>query len=57
VPVLVLQGELDPFGVPPSCPHRELVLLPGGHDLKADLDGLGRAVGEWLDRVLRPLSP
>jgi uncharacterized protein len=56
VPVLVLQGERDPFGRPTPCHHRELVLLPGDHSLKADLDGIGRAVREWLDRVLRPFD-
>jgi len=55
-PVLVVQGERDPFGRPPPHAHRELVLLPGDHSLKADPDALGRAVGEWLDRVLRPLD-
>ena len=56
VPVLVVQGEGDPFGRPTASHHRELVLLRGDHNLKADLDGLGRAVREWLDRVLRPLG-
>lgn len=55
-PVLVVQGERDPFGRPPACHHRELVLLPGDHGLKSDLDGLSRAVTEWLDRILRPLA-
>jgi predicted alpha/beta-hydrolase family hydrolase len=56
-PVLVVQGERDPFGRPPPRSHsREVVLLAGDHNLKADLPGLGRAVGEWLDRMLRPLD-
>jgi predicted alpha/beta-hydrolase family hydrolase len=56
VPTLVVQGERDPFGRPESGHRREVVLLPGDHSLKADVDGLGRAVGEWLDRILRPLD-
>ncbi|WP_309112342.1 alpha/beta family hydrolase [Saccharothrix sp.] len=56
VPALVVQGENDPFGRPESAHHREVVLLPGDHNLKADLEGLRRAVGEWLDRILRPLD-
>lgn len=56
VPVLVVQGESDPFGRPTPSHHRDLVLLPGGHGLKGNLDALGRAVGEWLERVLRPLD-
>lgn len=56
VPVLVVQGEGDPFGRPEPAPGREVVLLPGDHSLKADPDGVGRAVGEWLERRLRPLD-
>lgn len=56
VPVLVVQGQSDPFGVPPASRHRELALLRGDHGLKSDLDGVDRAVGEWLERVLRPLG-
>lgn len=56
VPVLVVQGDRDPFGRPESTHHREVVLLPGDHGLKSDLDGVSRAVGEWLSRVLRPLT-
>jgi predicted alpha/beta-hydrolase family hydrolase len=56
VPALVVQGERDPFGRPDAAHHREVVLVPGDHNLKADVDAVGRAVGEWLDRVLRPLD-
>jgi predicted alpha/beta-hydrolase family hydrolase len=56
VPVLVVQGERDPFGQPAPAAHRDVVLLPGDHSLKGDLDGLARAVGEWLERVLRPIT-
>lgn len=56
VATLVVQGETDPFGRPAPAHHRELVLLKGDHSLKASIDGVGRAVGEWLDRVLRPLD-
>jgi hypothetical protein len=56
VPVLVVQGERDPFGRPEPAPHRDVLLQPGDHSLKGDLDGLARAVGEWLERVLRPIT-
>lgn len=56
VPVLVVQGERDPFGRPEPAPHREVVLLPGDHALDADVEGLTRVVSEWLGRVLRPLE-
>jgi predicted alpha/beta-hydrolase family hydrolase len=48
VPTLVVQGERDPFGVPPAGPRRELVLVRGDHGLKADLPAVEAAVREWL---------
>lgn len=48
VPVLVVQGERDPFGVPPQASGRDLVLLRGDHSLKSDAPGLRAAVGTWL---------
>ncbi|MEU5697132.1 alpha/beta family hydrolase [Actinosynnema sp. NPDC020468] len=56
VAALVVQGETDPFGRPEAAHRREVVLVPGDHSLKADLEGVGRASGEWLARVLRPLD-
>ena len=56
VATLVVQGENDPFGQPPAAHHREVVLLKGDHSLKASVADVGRSVGEWLDRVLRPLD-
>lgn len=55
VPTLVVQGEKDPFGKPEAGPHREVVMVPGDHSLKAGLDGVARASAEWLARVTRPL--
>jgi uncharacterized protein len=52
VPVLVVQGESDPFGMPPPAPGREVVTLPGNHSLKNDLPALAAAVGGWLPGVL-----
>ena len=51
VPVLVVQGERDPFGIPPAAPGRELVLLRGDHSLKSDLPGVTAAVTAWLGRA------
>lgn len=56
VPTLVVQGDRDPFGRPEAAHHREVVLLPGDHSLSTDVDALTRIVGEWLQRVLRPLD-
>jgi hypothetical protein len=52
VPVLVVQGERDPFGIPPPGPHREVVVVPGTHSLKPGLDRLADEAGAWLSRVL-----
>lgn len=53
VPVLVIQGESDPFGMPPPRePNREVVQLAGDHGLKKDLPALSAAVGDWLERLL-----
>lgn len=36
VPVLVVQGDRDLFGVPPPAPGREIAIIEGaGHDLRA----------------------
>jgi uncharacterized protein len=48
VPTLVVQGERDPFGVPPPGPSRHVVTVPGDHGLKADLDGVAAVVRTWL---------
>ena len=52
VPVLVVQGESDPFGMPPPGLNRTVVTLPGNHGLKSDLAGVATAVREWLPGVL-----
>jgi uncharacterized protein len=48
VPTLVVQGERDPFGIPPPGPSREVVLVPGDHGLKADPEAVTTAVRTWL---------
>jgi len=53
VPVLVVQGENDRFGVPPAAPEREVVVVRGDHSLRSDRAALGQAVRDWLARVLR----
>jgi predicted alpha/beta-hydrolase family hydrolase len=56
LPVLIVQGESDPFGMPPEGPGREVVRLKGNHSLRSDKPGLTAAVGEWLDRVLSSIA-
>ncbi|HET8820087.1 MAG TPA: alpha/beta family hydrolase [Thermoleophilaceae bacterium] len=48
VPVLVVQGESDPFGMPPAVRGREVATVPGNHSLSADLGAVAAAVGGWL---------
>ncbi len=52
VPVLIVQGSSDPFGMPPEAPGREVVRLRGDHGLKSDRPGLRAAVAGWLERRL-----
>jgi len=51
VPVLVVQGDGDAFGMPEPAPGREVAVVRGGHRLATDLGAVGEAVGEWLARV------
>jgi predicted alpha/beta-hydrolase family hydrolase len=53
VPVLVVQGDSDPFGMPPPAPGRDVVTVPGNHSLKGDLGAVAAAVRDWLPGVLR----
>lgn len=48
VPVLVVQGERDRFGMPPEGPRRRVAKVPGDHGLKADTDAVSAAVAAWL---------
>jgi uncharacterized protein len=51
VPTLVVQGESDPFGIPPAGPHRRVVRVRGDHSLRTDLDAVAAAVRSWLAEV------
>ena len=48
VPVLVVQGERDRFGMPPGSATRKVVQVPGDHSLRADPEAVAAAVREWL---------
>jgi predicted alpha/beta-hydrolase family hydrolase len=52
VPVLVVQGERDRFGIPPPAPRRTVVQVAGDHSLRTDLDSVAGAVRAWLNDVL-----
>jgi len=52
VPTLVVQGENDPFGMPPDGPWRRVVAVPGDHSLRRGGSAVAEAVGAWLPTVL-----
>ena len=52
VPTLVVQGDRDPFGMPPGGPRRTVVEVPGDHSLRKDLDAVAAAVRAWLPGVV-----
>jgi predicted alpha/beta-hydrolase family hydrolase len=50
VPTLVVQGERDPFGLPPPAPNRTVVQVPGTHSLRSG-SAVAEAVSAWLPRI------
>ena len=54
VPVLVVQGERDPFGMPTGGPSREVVTVPGTHSLRSAgrvADAVAEAIRDWLGEL------
>jgi uncharacterized protein len=60
VPVLVVQGERDRFGIPPGSVSRRVVEVPGDHSLRTDPKAVAAAVAAWLpglvERTAAPAS-
>jgi predicted alpha/beta-hydrolase family hydrolase len=54
VPVLVVQGDRDPFGMPPPGPARTVVTVAGNHSLRSGLADVGPAVASWLASLALP---
>lgn len=53
VPVLVVQGDRDPFGMPPNGRGRKLHVVAGaGHNLKRDVTGTAQVVAEFVTSVV-----
>ncbi|HST24360.1 MAG TPA: alpha/beta family hydrolase [Gaiellaceae bacterium] len=48
VPTLVIQGESDPFGMPPAGRNRTVVHVAGTHSLTTDLAAVAAAASGWL---------
>jgi uncharacterized protein len=55
VPTLVVQGESDPFGMPPDGPNRTVVRIPGNHSLRSG-GAVEGAVSDWLVIVVPMLA-
>ena len=47
VPTLIVQGESDPFGAPPTSSFRSVVKIPGTHSL-GNRAAVATAVSDWL---------
>jgi hypothetical protein len=52
VPVLVVQGEGDRFGMPPDGPGRTVARVPGDHSLRKDTAAVADATRTWLAELI-----
>jgi predicted alpha/beta-hydrolase family hydrolase len=54
VPTLVVQGERDPFGMPPAAPNRTVVRVPGTHSIRST-GAVAGAVADWLSTIAQEI--
>jgi uncharacterized protein len=54
VPVLVVQGRNDRFGMPAGAPGRQVVIVDGDHGLKREPSRIEDAVASWLRELPLP---
>ncbi|QTE27798.1 alpha/beta hydrolase family protein [Pengzhenrongella sicca] len=52
VPVLVIQGDRDPFGLPPAAADRTVAIVSGDHSLRVGLTAVAATAREWLAEVV-----
>lgn len=52
VPVLVVQGDRDPFGLPPAADGRRIVVVPGDHSLRSAAEPIRLAVAAFLTSLV-----
>jgi hypothetical protein len=57
VPVLVVQGRGDRFGIPPAADGRTVIEVAGDHSLRSDVKAVRAAVGDWLAALLGASHP
>ena len=50
VPMLIVQGESDPFGTPPASSSRAVVRIRGTHSLRSSTD-VAAALSDWLPTI------
>jgi predicted alpha/beta-hydrolase family hydrolase len=55
VPMLVVQGIRDPFGIPPPRRGRTVVTVSADHALRTDLAAVESAVRRWLEKIVARL--
>jgi predicted alpha/beta-hydrolase family hydrolase len=51
VPMLVVQGSRDRFGIPPSTELRTVVQVTGDHSLRSDLGAVEEVARAWLQNA------
>ena len=52
--MLIVQGERDPFGMPPAGPLRQVVVVQGDHSLRGNAREVTDAVSAWLPGLAIP---
>ena len=52
VPVLVVQGDRDPFGLPPAAVGRRIVVVAGDHSLRGAAEPIRLAVTAFLTTLV-----
>jgi hypothetical protein len=52
VPVFVVQGESDPFGMPPKRRGRTVLVVEGNHSLRKGVSAYAATAADWLTRQL-----
>ena len=57
VPILVVQGARDPFGIPPAAARRTVIQVSGDHSLRTDLQAVEAAVRAWLPGIVSRTAP
>ena len=52
VPVFVVQGDRDPFGMPPKRRGRKVLVVEGDHSLRKGVAAYAATIADWLAKHL-----